>query len=30
MITELLQKLNIDDFVPEDDVKKVLRKGNKN
>ena len=29
VVTEALSLLNIDDFVPEDDVKKVLRKGNK-
>jgi hypothetical protein len=30
VVKEALAQLNIKDFVPEDDVKKVIRKGNKN
>ena len=30
VVTEVLAQLNIDNFLPEDDIKKVTRKGNRN
>jgi hypothetical protein len=30
MVKEALAQLNIEDFVPEEDIKKVVRKGNRN
>ena len=29
-VTDVLAQLNIEDFVPEDDIKKVIKKGNRN